>query len=280
VFDSASFVDSPEFCRLIAGDESADLTRIALEVAADARPGLDADSYLERIAALAARVRERTTAGASALEVVRQVNWVLYVEEGFRGNQEDYYDPLNSYLDQVLDRKLGIPISLSVLYRAVAAGAGLTLSGVGLPGHFVLRIEDGGPERFVDAYHAGSLLDREGCRRRVQQVVGPTPWLPAVAFETSTTTAIVTRMLGNLAAIYGRGGDWPELYHVAHRLVALRPDEPDPRRDLGVSCVHLGHLREGIAALESFLEMRPGATESGAVESLLRRARAEVAGWN
>jgi regulator of sirC expression with transglutaminase-like and TPR domain len=280
VLGPESFADSPEFARLVTGDELADLTRIALEIAADARPGLDVDAYLERIDTLASRARDRIASNASALEIIRQINWVLYVEEGYRGNVSEYYDPLNSYLDQVMDRKLGIPISLSVLYRAVAAGAGLMLSGVGLPGHFVLRIDGPGFERFVDAYHGGALLNREGCRRRAQQAIGPIPWLPSEAYAAVSTSAIVARMLGNLSAIYAQAEDWPELFLVSRRLVALRPEVPGPRRNLGVACVHLGHVQEGITHLEAFLRSGPDPADSIAAVELLRRARAEVAGWN
>ncbi|HZW32629.1 MAG TPA: transglutaminase family protein, partial [Isosphaeraceae bacterium] len=121
------FADSPEFQRLVTGAKPVHLARIALEIAQDAYPDLDLDAYLHRIGELTERVRTRCAPTAKVRDVLGQINWVLFVEEEMRGNREDYYDPRNSYLNEVLDRRLGIPISLSVLYWAVAEPLGLSM---------------------------------------------------------------------------------------------------------------------------------------------------------
>ena len=120
------------------------LARIALEIGRDADPEIEVESYLERIQDLADRARGRYRPGAKIRDILAQINWVLFVEEEFRGNHEDYYDPRNSYLNEVLDRGLGIPISLSVLYQTLAERLGLAMAGVDLPLHFMLRVDDQG----------------------------------------------------------------------------------------------------------------------------------------
>ncbi|QDV36743.1 SirB1 family protein [Tautonia plasticadhaerens] len=266
--------DSPEFARLVGGDDRADLTRIALEISQDADPELDPRAYLDRIAALAARVRPRVLEDAPVVEVIKQINWVLYVEEGFSGNEEDYYDPRNSYLSEVLDRRTGIPISLGVAYRAVAERLGLSLSGVNLPAHFVLRAdrEDGSP-LFVDPFHDGALLDRDGCRRLVASRAGSGVELGEGHFRPCSTAEVVARMLGNLRAIHLEAGDGPAAAPVLRRLVALRPGEPGFRRDLGVILLGLERPSEAIEQLSAYLEQAEQPTDSPTIRALIRQAR-------
>ena len=123
------FPDSPEFERLVAGADDVHLARIALEIARDAHPELDIESYLEKIERLAERARDRCRPGSKVRDILGQINWVLFVEAGLRANEEDYYDPRNSYLNEVLDRGLGIPISLSLVYWAVGERLGLDSGG-------------------------------------------------------------------------------------------------------------------------------------------------------
>ena len=118
------FEDSPEFRCLLAGDSQVDLTKIGLEIAMDAYPDLNPEAWLEQISNLADRVRDRCAPQAKPRQILGQINWVLFVEEQFKGNSDDYYDPRNSYLNDVLERKLGLPLSLSMLYLAVAQRVG------------------------------------------------------------------------------------------------------------------------------------------------------------
>ena len=198
------FADSPEFLRLIRGEDEPDLTRLCFEIARDAYPKLDPVPYLNKIDALANRVRDRCPQGAKARHILGQINWVLFVEEGFRGNVEEYGDPRNSYLNVVIDRKLGIPISLSVLYLAIADRLGLAMAGVNLPGHFVIHAGRGDSTIFVDAFHEGALLDRAGCERLVARSLDRPIKLTDSAFEPCSSRILVQRMLRNLKAAYLR----------------------------------------------------------------------------
>lgn len=165
-----SFADSPEFRRLLAGNDRVNLARVALEIGRDAYPDLEIEAYLERIQRFADRARCRFKAGSNVQAILGQINWVLFVEEKYRGNREFFDDPRNSYLNEVLDRGLGIPISLSVVYRAVAEQLGLVMAGVNLPLHFMLRIEDAGRPWFVDPFHGGAVYDRRGCEEKLSQI--------------------------------------------------------------------------------------------------------------
>ncbi len=119
---------------------------------------------------LAARVSSRFRPDANVRDIIGQINWVLYVEEGFGGNREEYYDPRNSYLNEVLDRKLGIPISLSVVYWTVAEHLGLSMAGVNLPAHFMLRVDENERTWFVDPFHAGAIYNRRRCEQRLSEI--------------------------------------------------------------------------------------------------------------
>ncbi len=189
------FADSPEFQRLVTGAKPVHLARIALEIAQDAYPDLDLDAYLHRIGELTERVRTRCAPTAKVRDVLGQINWVLFVEEEMRGNREDYYDPRNSYLNEVLDRRLGIPISLSVLYWAVAEPLGLSMGGVNLPAHFMLRVNDREQPWFVDAFHAGALMNPEDCQRRLSEILHQAVTLTDAILAPCSIELIVTRRI-------------------------------------------------------------------------------------
>ena len=274
------FADSPEFLKLLQRDPAADLTRIALEIARDVYPELDPESYLRQIEALADRARDRCPAAAGPRHVLGQVNWVLYVEEGYHGNTEDYGDPRNSYLNDVIDRRTGIPISLSVLYGALAGRLGLEVSGVNLPAHFMLRVGHGDSTIFIDPFHAGALLDRAGCERCISKVVGQSVALSELQLAPCSVTQVVSRMLRNLKALYLQRDEFTIALPVQRRLAALDPGEPQEQRDLGMLCLQVDRPGDAVEPLEVYLRARPDADDAHAVGSLLRAARREVARWN
>lgn len=271
------FAGSPEFQRLLKREPRADLVRIALEIARDAYPDLDFDHYLGKIEALTARVRDRCPPGAKPRALLGQINWVLFVEEAFQGNTEDYYDPRNSYLNQVIDRKMGIPISLSVLYASIAAGVGLELAGVNLPAHFLLRAGRGEATIFVDPFHSGALLDHKGCERRIAQIVGRSVALSDLQLAPCGHDLVVTRMLRNLKAIYLERHDYQAALAVLERLAALNPGDPREQRDLGMLWLQLDHPAQAIAPLQAYLEARPQAPDASTIVPLLRAARHNMA---
>jgi regulator of sirC expression with transglutaminase-like and TPR domain len=276
----AAFASSPEFQRLLAGDRTVDLTRIALEIARDAYPELEAGRYLAQLDALAVRVKQRCAPASHARQILGHINWVLFVEEKFHGNTESYYDARNSYLNEVLERKTGIPISLCVVYKAIADRLGLAMAGVNLPAHFVLRTGQGSKTLFVDPFHAGALLDRRGCEKRVADLTGQSAGLTDALLAPCSLSQVVARMLRNLKAIYLRENDYMAALPVLRRLVAVSEGDPQERRDLGMVCMHTERAPEAVEHLQAYLDAFPATDDSEAVNYLLRAARHERAQRN
>lgn len=274
------FAESPEFRRLIDGATDVDLVRVGLEIAADFEPGLDPEPYLRRVDAFASRVRERCPSPDRPIRVLEQVNWVLCVEEEFRGNTREYDDPRNSYLHHVLDRKLGIPITLAIVYQRVAGAAGVDLVGVNLPGHFMLKTREGNPSVFVDPFHSGKLMDRDGCARALGRLLGRPISLTDELVDACPPALVVARMLRNLKVIFAREGDLGAGLLVQRRLAAVAPGIPEEQRDLAILALRMERPAEAIAPLQRFLEARPDAPEAEDLGHFLKAARLEVARWN
>jgi regulator of sirC expression with transglutaminase-like and TPR domain len=274
------FADSPEFQRLLADDGPVHLARIALEIARDAYPDLEIESYLGRIQALADRVRLRCPRGSKVRDILGQINWVLFVEEEMRGNGEDYYDPRNSYLNEVLDRRLGIPISLSVLYQAVAEPLGLSMAGVNLPAHFMLRVDDGEQTWFVDPYDAGNAMTRAACERKLSDLLQQPVDLTDAMAAACPIAAVVTRMLRNVKAIYLNANDVPSALPVQRRLAALNPHDSQEVQDMGVLCLNADRPGKAIDPLQAYLATSPNSAKAQEIRALLEVARHRVAQSN
>lgn len=183
-----------------------DLGRAALEVARVEHADLDVDGEVARLEALAARVRATPARGTQAgLEhLVR----FLFEEEGFRGNDKEYYDPRNSCLNDVLDRRLGIPITLSVLTMEVGRRVGVDIDGVGLPGHFIVGARVGARRVFLDPFNGGTVLTPEGAEAVAARAVGRPVKLEEAHWAPCSKHQIVVRMLRNLKGIYAKREDW------------------------------------------------------------------------
>ncbi len=274
------FADSPEFQCLLRGGTSVDLFMVALEIACDFYPQLDAASCVATVNALADRVRERCPRLDKPREILGQINWVLYVEEKYEGNAEDYYDPRNSFVNKVIERKKGIPISLSLLYQAIARRVGLGLSGVNLPAHFMLRMDSDQETLFVDPFHGGGFLDRAACAERIGSLLRKPISLTDQQFDPCRPDEVVARMLRNLKAIYLQMDDFASALLVQRRLTALRADRPEEQRDLGMLCLQLDRPGEAIDPLEAYLSATPESEHTEHLRSLLRTAKRTVAQWN
>src|SRR6516165_1405336 len=164
----------------------------------------------------------------------------LFHDCGFRGNVQDYYDPRNSYLNEVLDRRTGIPITLSAVAIGVGRRAGLDLVGVGLPGHFVAKALAEGEEVLFDPFHGGRLLTVGECEVLVEQVTGTPFEATSEALLPVTAGSFLLRMLNNLKGSYLRLGDFPRSVRVIERLRRLDPGDVVQQRDLGVTLMRTG----------------------------------------
>lgn len=255
---------SARFAELVQGPEDGlPLDEAALLIAAHAYPGLDLATELGRLDELAAGC------GEPSLEAWRRY---LFVELGFSGNEVDYHDPANSFLNEVVRRRTGIPISLSVLAMEVGRRIGLELQGVGMPGHFLLRHE-GPPVTFVDAFARGQLLDAGGCEARFRATQGDdAPFLPSY-LDPVGSRAILARMLANLKAVYAGRGQVEELAWVVQLRLTIPGVPPDEHRDAARVLAARGRFAEAAGHLEALAELVPGQAEGLLVEARRLRAR-------
>jgi regulator of sirC expression with transglutaminase-like and TPR domain len=189
---------------LVSGAESAiDLPRAALLVASEEYPDLDPAPYLARLDELGSTFTSRLARGSSRERHIAVLNELLFGEEGFRGNGSNYYDPGNSYLNQVLDRRLGIPITLSLIYTEVARRAGLEMHGIGLPSHFVV----GYGELVIDPFNCGQLLTLDDCQELLRRAFGASAVLDASHLAPTSPRQLLARLITNLKIAYERRGD-------------------------------------------------------------------------
>jgi regulator of sirC expression with transglutaminase-like and TPR domain len=257
-----------QFSTLMARpDPQIDLAHAALLIAAEEYPELDVDAYRARLDAMGQALAGRLAA-AEPVERVQAISRYLFQEEGFRGNTEDYYDPRNSFLNQVLDRRTGIPISLSTIYIEVARRAGLAVEGVGLPGHFIVRVASGECEFLVDPFHGGALLSQDDCQQRLDRVYGGRVRMELAMLAVCSRRQILARMLRNLKAIYARAEDQPRTLAVVDLLLRVQPESVEDLRDRGLLHASLDCYGAAVRDLEAYLEKAPGAPEA---ESILER---------
>ncbi len=254
---------------------------VALAVASDAYPKLDAAHYRTELDAFAAPLVEPVARAQSLRARIDLLNERLFGELGFRGNEQNYYDPRNSYLNEVIDRRTGIPITLAVVMMAVARRAGLPVEGIGFPGHFLVRV-GGVRGPFSDPFHRGKLLSKdelrdladrlaaEGARRGVGMPLKKTRGL-ASYLQPVDARRMAMRMLSNLQQIYEKTGDHARALVVCDRLVDLG-GEPHHQRDRGLHALALGAARVAQTDLSAYLAAAPDAPDAARVRELLDRA--------
>ena len=236
----------------------------ALAIARVEYPALDRDPYLERLErmgeAAAARVQRR---GESRVEAqIATLNAYLFEELGFSGNRTRYDDPRNSFLNEVLDRRTGIPISLAVVYLEIGRRAGVRMEGVNFPGHFLVRAsaDPGGEEDLiVDPFHTGALLSEVDCRQLLRQNLGEEAAFDPSLLATATRHDIVVRMLVNLKRLYVRMRSFPQARFVADLLLAVDPSALSELRDRGLLAYHMEDFPAALRDLEAYLQMMPRA---------------------
>jgi len=257
----------------LMGTDDVPLAEAALAVAAEEYPGLDNMKYIARLNTLATRVRLHAPEPLRAASLLMAVRTVLFDEEKFRGNDEDYYDPRNSFLNEVIDRKLGIPITLSILYMEVARRAGLTLQGVAFPGHFLVKYAPtGGPEVFIDPYNGGEVLSADECVARFKAASHGRPVEPRHLASVGPKQ-ILARMLHNLKRIYLERSDDIRLWWVVDRLLLLEPGQPEELRDRGLVSARLGAGQAAVRDLEAFLAAAPDSPDVAQVREILESVR-------
>jgi len=255
-----------------------DLAEILLHLARDEYSDLDIEAYLSEIAGMAHEAK-RLLRGKLP-DRVHGLCRYLFHEMGFRGNTAEYYDPRNSYLNEVLDRRTGIPISLSILTMAVGSRAGLPVAGVGLPGHFVVKSVLNGEQVLFDPFHGGRQLSTSDCEILVRQVTGMNFQASEANLRPLSLRWIIARVLTNLKTVYFHQEDYLRTIRVVQRLRQLTPGDPVLRRDLGISLVQAGYPGKAIEHLEAYLAAVVNPPDSKKLRKLLDRAYSLVGQWN
>jgi regulator of sirC expression with transglutaminase-like and TPR domain len=262
-------------------DERIPLDRAALTIARTEYPGLDFDPYLRRLDELARRVKARLPRIADPGEAIAALNSVLFEQEGFRGNREDYYNPRNSFLNDVLDRKLGIPITLALVYMVVARRIGFPLCGVGMPGHFLLKHYDvEGRETLIDAFNRGAIVSASECQSRLDEIYsGQLPLQPEFLLAVSRRQ-MLTRILNNLKNVYLTARNFRKALQVVDLICAIYPRSPEDVKQRALLRYSVGQLRGAVEDLEEYLKMSPEASDADEVRHTALSLRRSLATLN
>jgi regulator of sirC expression with transglutaminase-like and TPR domain len=259
-------------------DDRLDLGRAALAIARIEHPALSVERELGRLDTLAARSTAAETRDPQ--QGLGRLLSFLFEHEGFRGNAEAYYDPRNSCLNDVLDRKLGIPITLSILTMEVGRRVGIDVEGVSLPGHFIVSVNLGGRPIFLDPFNGGAVLTPAQAAEVASKAVGRPVKLADAHWAPCGKRQILVRMLRNLKGIYARSEDWPRALAVVDRLLVLDADSPVHLRDRGTVLVRMRRLYEGAAAWERYLTRFPTAQDADGFREELRKVRQKLGSLN
>ena len=263
----------PDWNTLAAcGDDELPLLETALLIARDEYPQLDAAAYAATIQGYADDLKPKLVAGADLPATLTTINRYLFDELGFAGNNNQYDDPRNSYLNEVFDRKLGIPISLAVVQIELMRRLGLPLDGISFPGHFLVRLPVDDGILVMDPYNKGRPVSAEELKERASPHLGGQPPDDLQLIEIlapATHRMILARMLRNLNGLYLESGDWERVARTADRLLKISPDAVEALRDRGLAYRQLGYAKGAREDLARYLKAAPNADDEEAMRAVL-----------
>jgi regulator of sirC expression with transglutaminase-like and TPR domain len=252
-----------------------DLAGAALLIAAEEYPQLAPEPYLQRLDELAERARDRLWDETAPIVMVQEVSRVLFEEEEFRGNRMEYYDPRNSFLNDVMDRRMGIPITLSIIYLEVGWRLGIPLHGVNFPGHFLVRYAGEAVQLLVDSFQSGMVRFDDELQDLLDHVYGGSERMQPDFLRVADRRDMLVRLLGNLKGNYLNRRDDVRALSAIERILLVRPESADDERDRGIVLTRLGRHGEAAAALQRYLELVPDAPDTARVQLLLDQLEAE-----
>lgn len=250
-------------------DPQIDLAKTALYIAQEEYPELDLEKYLQAIDTMAEELALRLPESSYPLKIIEKINQYLFDELNFNGNTKDYYDPRNSFLNNVIDRRLGIPISLSLVYLEIAKRLDFPMVGIGLPGHFLIRpdFEDAGI--FVDVFERGEILFEQDCEARLQQVYQQPIKLESHFIAPVTNKQFLARMLTNLKFIYINSQQLKKAIAAVERILLLNPNNTRELRDRGLLYYQTSEWQAAANDLTSYLKNYPQAEDAAIIRNLL-----------
>lgn len=260
-------------------DDRIDLAEAALLIAAEEYPRLDIETYLDRLDHFGDLAREQAADSRDTVDLISALNSTLYDRLGFRGNTESYYDARNSFLNEVIDRRVGIPITMAVVYIDVARRIGFPVKGVGLPFHFIAKHEAESGDIFIDPFNRGRLLGAAGCADLVAEMGGGKIELQQEHLAAVTPKQILTRMLSNLLGIYATS-DHRRALAAVERILLMNPESPAHIRDRGLLLASVGDIATAIAELQRYVALAPHAPDLDNVREQLKSIRQTQARLN
>jgi regulator of sirC expression with transglutaminase-like and TPR domain len=248
-------------------EDQIDLSRAALAIAMQEYPDLNIEDCLSQLDGFGQAVERRLGEERNPYRTIAALNTVLFKEIGFEGNRAEYYDPKNSFLNDVIARKKGIPISLSLLYMEVARRIGLSLSGVGFPGHFLVKYQDADDEIVIDVFNKGEILAREDLEQLLPQL-----YRGQVSYQSGFLAAlgkrdILRRMLNNLKLIYLQQDQPLKALPVLDQLIILDPSSVSEIRDRGLLYMKLECYVQAMEDLESYLRLAPDTDDAAMIKA-------------
>lgn len=250
-------------------DQDIDLAKAALYIALEETPSLNIETYLGQLDEWAQQIQGLLPQERYPLRVIQCINQVLYDDLGFVGNEDNYYDPRNSFLNEVMERRTGIPITLALVYLEVARRIEFPMVGIGMPGHFLIRPEFKDAGIFVDAFHKGEVLFPEDCEQRLQEIFAQPVKLEDQFLEAVSKKEFLARMLTNLKLIYINQQDLERALAVIEQLLLVFPDAIIEQRDRGLLHYQMGDTQSAIADLKTYVAHYPDASDSSMIEMLI-----------
>jgi len=264
-------------------DPAIPLAEAALLMACEEYPQLEISPYVDQLDEIADAIRLRLTAGeqpaggepaaAKPMDTVRAINEVLFDEFGFRGNSEEYYDPRNSFINDVLDRRLGIPITLSIVYLEVCRRLNFPMFGVGMPGHFIVKYADRNQEIFLDPFHNGAVLTFEDCRQWVTRHYRDSVEFSERLLARVTHRQIISRMLNNLKRIYIDAHTFDKGVGIVDMMLMVQPDDLEQYCDRGLLKIQLRQYEAAARDLEHYVKCAPNPDDRKRVADQLKELR-------
>lgn len=254
-------------------DEQIDLAKAALYIAQEEYPNLDPEEYINAFDTMAVELQERLPDTLYPLRVIQCINKYLYDDLGFAGNKTDYYDPRNSFLNDVIDRRLGIPITLALVYLELSRRIDFPMVGVGMPGHFLIRPDISDGDIFVDAFDRGEVIFSQDCQERLSQMFQQRVTLKPEFLATVNKRQFLARMLTNLKFIYLKQQNLQKTLAAVERILLLFPEANLERRDRGLLYYQLGYYPQAALDLQTYLVKVPNAEDAVVIRRLLGEMR-------
>lgn len=242
-----------------------DLTEVALVIALEEYPGLEIERYLRQLDRWSAAIRERLEGCADIGRAIDEINRLLFEQEGFHGEAGDYYNPHTAFMNEVLDRHIGLPITLSILYLEVSRRVGVNIAGVALPGHFLVKVSTPGGDLLIDPFDGGRVLTAQECQKLLDEVFGGGVKLREHHLRSESKRQILARLLCHLKSVYLVQDDPVGALASVDRLLILDENDPYEVRDRAMLAMQTHRYSEALESLQRYLVLRPGAEDRQAI---------------